>query len=127
VIPDLTTGHLQGSQLVRTGAGSFFLAARDGIWRSSDGQANNWQLVPDTGPIVGGLVSDGTTMFASTCYFPGLCQTARYLRSPETDGQSWTEMQGPNVSMGGTMGYDPGHKLLYSSNGAQGLWRVVVE
>jgi hypothetical protein len=126
-IPGMTTSHLQGSQLLRTASGSYFVAGADGIWRSPDGTPDSWTLVPDTGPIVGGLVSDGTTMFASTCYFQGFCDAPRYLRSPESDGDDWTTFgPPPGVGMGGTMGYDKGHALLYSSNLQDGLWRVVM-
>jgi photosystem II stability/assembly factor-like uncharacterized protein len=126
-IPKMTTSHLQGSQLVRVRSGAFFAAGADGIWTSPDGGAASWQLIPDTGPIVGGLVSDGQNLYASTCYFGGFCDTPRYLTSPESDGTTWTSMPIPKMSMGGNLGYDPGHKLLYSSNLDAGLWRVVVE
>ena len=126
-IPKMTTSHLQGSQILRTKAGGFYAAGADGIWRSPDGKASTWQIVPDTGPILGGIVSDGTTMFASTCYFGGFCDTPRYLKSAETDGTTWQAMPIPKMSMGGNLGYDPGHKLLFSSNLDAGLWRVVVE
>jgi hypothetical protein len=126
-IPKMTTSHLQGSQILRTKAGGFYAAGADGIWRSPDGKASSWQIVPDTGPILGGLVSTGTTMFASTCYFGNFCDTPRYLKSAETDGTTWQPMTIPKMSMGGNLGYDPGHKLLYSSNLDAGLWRVVVE
>jgi hypothetical protein len=125
-IPGMTTSHLQGSQILRTQAGSYFAAGSDGIWTSPDGKVETWKLVPDTGPILGGLVSDGTTMYASTCYFGGFCNP-RYLRSAETDGQKWTAMPSPMMSQGGNLGYDKAHKLLYSSNLDAGLWRVVVE
>ena len=87
---------------------------------------STWTLVPDTGPIVGGLVTDGTTMFASTCYFGDFCNP-RYLHSPETDGQTWTAMPSPTLSQGGNLGFDKAHRLLYSSNLDAGLWRVVVD
>jgi len=124
-IAGMTTSHLQGSQLVRTANGTFFAAGADGIWQSPDGAASTWKLVPDTGPIAGGLVSDGTTMFASTCYFTNYCNP-RYLRSAESDGQKWTTMPHPTMTQGGTMGYDKSHHLLYSSNLDGGMWRVVV-
>ena len=125
-IPKMTTSHLQGSQLLRTQAGAFFVAGADGIWKSPDGRAATWELVPDTGPIVGGMISDGRNLYASTCYFGGFCDTARYLPSPETDGTTWTSMPVPKLSMGGNLGYDAGHKLLFSSNLDAGLWRVVL-
>jgi hypothetical protein len=124
-IQGMTTSHLQGSQLVRSKSGTFFVAGADGIWRSADGKASTWSLIADTGPIVGGLVSDGTTLFGSTCYFGNFCNP-RYLRSPESDGLKWTAIKSPTLSQGGTLGYDKAHKLLYSSNLDAGLWRVVV-
>ena len=78
-------------------------------------------------PIVGGLVSSGTTMYASTCYFPSFCKKAQYLSSAEDDGHTWTVMPSPNeIMMGGTLAYDKDHHLLYSSNMLSGVWRVVV-
>jgi len=125
VIPKMTTSHLQGSQLLRTQAGAYYMAGSEGIWTSPDGLPSTWKMIDDTGPIVGGLVSDGTNMYASTCYFTDFCNP-RYLTSPETDGQTWTAMTSPTMSMGGNLGYDKSHKLLYSSNLDAGLWRVVV-
>jgi hypothetical protein len=125
-IPKMTTSHLQGSQILRTKAGKFFAAGADGIWTSTDGTVPTWKLVADTGPIVGGLVTDGTDMYASTCYFGGFCNP-RYLHSAETDGQAWTALpNSPTLTQGGNLGYDKAHKLLYSSNLDAGLWRVVV-
>ena len=125
-ITGMTTSHLQGSQIHRRDDGAYFVAGADGIWWSPDGQASTWALVPSTGPIVGGLVSTGSAMFASTCYFPNYCNP-QYLRSPESDGKQWTAIKSPTLTQGGTMGYDKAHKLLYSSNGDAGIWRVVVQ
>jgi hypothetical protein len=124
-IEGMTTSHLQGSQLLRSPAGTFLVAGADAIWRSKGGTANSWSPIADTGPIVGGLISDGASLYASTCYFGGFCDQARYLRSDD-DGVSWQEMDVPPLAMGGTFGYDPGHGILYSSNGQTGFWRVVV-
>jgi hypothetical protein len=101
-------------------------AGTDGIWRSPNGLANNWKLVANTGPVVGGLVTDGVSLFASTNYFTNFGQP-RYLRSSVIDGLTWTAMPNvPSINQGGTMAYDAGNHLLYSSNLTQGLWRVVV-
>lgn len=126
-IPKMATSHLQGTRMLRTKGGVFYVPAGDGIWRSPDGKANTWELMSDTGPIVGSVVSDGTTMFASTCYFGSFCDQPRYLTSAETDGKTWHAMTTvPKMSQGGNLGYDAGHKLLFSSNLVAGLWRVVV-
>jgi len=81
-------------------------------------------------PIAGGLTGDGTTMFASRCFFEGFCDaTAQvFMTAPEADGQSWTFMPGsPAIGMGGEMHYDGGHNLLYASTFKQGFWRVVTK
>jgi hypothetical protein len=128
-ITGMTTSHLQSSQLARTSTGAFIVAGADDVWRSPDGTASTWQAIDGTGPVLGGIVVDGTSMYASTCYFPGFCTAPngpRYLTSTD-DGQTWTAMPTPpNVDMGGTFAFDPGHGVLYSSNDHAGLWRVRV-
>jgi hypothetical protein len=124
-IQGMTTSHLQGSQLFRSADGTFFVAGAQGIWTSPDGRTSSWRLIPDTGPIVGGLVGDGKTLFASTCFFPNFC-SPRYLRSSKTNGQNWNAFASPKMSQGGTLGYDRTYGLLYSSNLDAGLWRVVI-
>jgi hypothetical protein len=125
-IPGMQTSHLQGSQIVQAKDGSFYAAAADGVWHSPDGKADTWSVIPNTGPIVGGLISDGKMLYASTAYFDGFGPT-KYLRSPESDGQNWEVMDSPTIQLGGNLGYDPAHKLLYSSNLDSGMWRVVLE
>ena len=126
-VPKMATSHLQGTRMLRAKDGAFYVPAGDGIWRSPDGKADTWELIPDTGPIVGSVVSDGTTMYASTCYAGNFCDQPRYLTSPEADGKTWRAMTTvPKMSQGGNLGYDAGHKLLFSSNLVAGLWRVVV-
>jgi hypothetical protein len=128
-IPGMTTSHLQGSQVVRTKTGAFYVNGADGIWTSPDGLATSWKLIPNTGPITGGLVTSGTTMFESTCYMEGICRPAeiRFLSSPESEGHIWTRMPSPPMGQGGTMAYDLGHNLLYASGLQAGLWRVMVK
>jgi len=113
-IPGMTTSHLQGSELVRMPDGSFLVSGADGVWKSPDGQASTWSVQPNTGPIEGGVVLGGNTLYTSNCYFPGFCTMAKFQKSTD-GGQSWTEMPGANVPMGGTLAYDAGHGLLYSS------------
>ena len=125
-IAGMETSHKQGSQILRAKDGTFYAAASDAIWSSPDGQAETWKAIPNTGPIVGGLVSDGTRMYGSTAYFEGFGPT-KYLTSPESDGKTWEVIPSPTIEHGGNLGYDAGHKLLYSSNLDSGMWRVVVE
>jgi hypothetical protein len=120
--------HLQGAGLYRAKNGVFYVAAGDGIFRSPDGKT--WTITNNTNPIGGGLASDGTTMFASRCFFGGFCaaDTQVFLSSPETDGVTWTLMpSGPKIGMGGEMHYDTGHNLLFASTFQKGFWRVVTK
>lgn len=113
-VPGMTTSHLQGSELVHMPDGSFLVSGADGIWKSPDGQASTWAVRPDTGPIAGGVILGGSTLYTSNCYFGGFCDMAKFQKSTD-GGESWTEMPGANASMGGTLAFDPGHGLLYSS------------
>jgi hypothetical protein len=130
-IAGANTVHLQGCQLARRPDGRFFLASYEGIWTSPDGLASTWELIPQTGPAVGGLVASEETLFASRCYAYGLCgdpaNPPRYLRSALGDGRGWTPLPSPPIPIGGTMGYDQAHHMLYSSNTGSGLWRVIVQ
>jgi photosystem II stability/assembly factor-like uncharacterized protein len=121
--------HLQGAGLYRAKDGVFYVSASDGVMRSPDGKT--WKLTSDnTHPIAGGLTGDGTTMYASRCFFGDFCQpdTQVFVSSPETDGLTWTFMPGsPATSMGGEMHYDPGHNLLFASTFDKGFWRVVTK
>ncbi|HXI54558.1 MAG TPA: hypothetical protein VNO55_00740 [Polyangia bacterium] len=120
--------HLQGAGLYRAKNGFFYVAAGDGIFRSPDGKT--WTLAANTGPIGGGIASDGTTIFASRCFFGGFCAagTQVFLSTPETDGVNWTILpDGPRIAMGGEMHYDSGHHLMYASTFGQGFWRMVTK
>lgn len=118
--------HLQGAGLYRAKNGVFYVAAGNGIYRSPDGKV--WTLAANTGPIGGGIASDGTTIFASRCFFGGFCAAGAqvFMSSPETDGMTWTLLpEGPKLAMGGEMHTDSGHNLLYASTFDKGFWRVV--
>lgn len=124
-LKDMATTAQQGIALVRTEDGTFYLGGSDGIWRSPDGALDSWVFVPDTGPFVSGLATDGKAVYASTCYAKSYCEQPRYLRS--VDGQSWKPLPNvPPLTQGGLLRYDAGHRLLVSSNGSAGVWRVVV-
>jgi hypothetical protein len=119
--------HLQGSQLYRAKSGAFFLAAANGVWHSVDGTVGSWSLIPNSGQLAGGLVSDGTTMFLGTLYGRDGTNFQPYYTSPEGDGMHWTPMPSPPMTEGGTLGYDGAHHILYSSNVHAGFWRVVTQ
>jgi hypothetical protein len=114
-----------GSQIYRSVTGAFYLGLQSGLARSPDG--TNWSILPNTGQFTGGIVGDGTTMYASeyTVCFDWSSPITPYLTAPESDGMTWTAMStSPVVQQGGPLGYDASHHILYSSNCQDGFWRV---
>lgn len=126
VTDSMAQGHAAG-QLYRADDGTFYLPMLAGILRSADGI--EWSSVPNSGSVMNGMVGNGTTMFASRG-FPWDPSDDLYLpfwTSAEDDGLTWTQMDSPMLSNGGQLAWDADHHLLYSSNGGEGMWRVVVE
>ena len=118
----MTTSHLQSSQLARTDGGAFVMATADGVSRSADGTAGSWQAIANTGPIGGGVIDVDGIVYVNNCYFPMFCTSATYAKSTD-DGNTFSPIMGPPVSMGGPFAYDPAHAVLLSSSGA-GVWRT---
>jgi photosystem II stability/assembly factor-like uncharacterized protein len=118
-------GHASG-QMVRAKDGTFYLAA-NGILRSPDGIQWTTIAVPAAAPFLG-LVSDGTTIYASAGYpwGPGHDTYQPNFSSPESDGQKWSPLASPPLTNGGVLAIDPDHHLLYSGNLEAGAWRVVL-
>ena len=118
-------GH-GGGQMYRATDGTFYLAVNTGVFRSPDGI--NWTVINISDPMAG-LVGDGTTLYVSKGFpwNPGQ-GPAPYMpvwTSPESDGQTWTQMQSPSLSNGGELAIDTAHNILYSSDEYAGFWRVV--
>jgi hypothetical protein len=129
-IPDIQVSHGRG-QLVRiTPKGPFFMAGAVGVLFSADG--NSWQLQANSGSLIQGLASDGTTVWSSSAFPYGDGQhpsPAQHYRSAQvTAPGTWSQFTAPNLSSGGSvLAYDPDHHLLYSANYWDGLYRVVVK
>ena len=102
------------------------------LWRSPKGTSEGaWSAVPNSGPLPGGVAGDGTTMYMSTCYYGGFCDpnstAPYYFSAPESTGV-WTPMASPPTRhMGGVLGFDRSHHILYSSNFDAGFWRLVTK
>jgi hypothetical protein len=125
-ISGASPSHLQSSGMVRSSTGAFLAAASEGVFRRDAAKGSPWKLIPKTGPIAGGLVNDGSALYVSTCYFPDFCKEAAPYLVSKDDGLTWTVMPSPKMPMGGSMDYDAGHALMYSSNG-DAFWRVRVK
>ena len=125
ITPEIKEAHPQGSQIYRAKNGTFYLAASDGVFRSADGK--DWTMIDGTGPLAGGLVSDGKTMYMSNNYYFDYGKDLQtYFTAPEDTGAPWTKLPSPGLVNGGSLGFDAGHHLLFSSNFKAGFFRVVV-
>jgi hypothetical protein len=120
-----TWGAHGAGQLYRANDGTYYLGTASGLVRSTDGE--NWSIVPNTGSYVGGLVSDGTTMYTSSfAVCLNWASMNPYLSAPESNGLNWVQL--PNAAsvpfmQGGTLDIDRSRNILYSSNCQQGFWR----
>jgi hypothetical protein len=127
-IPGVDISHSAG-QLYRAKNGGFFFGTGSGIVYSKDGAA--WTLVPNSGTLITGLVGDGTNIWSSQSfpYNPPdrPAPEQRYMVGSEADPMTWKTFESPKMSSGGTMAYDADHKLIYSANLWDGVWRVVVK
>jgi hypothetical protein len=125
-LADNSIGEPMG-RLFQSADGTWYLGSYSGILRSRDGAV--WTLITSgTQFVFGGIVSDGTSLYASSF---GICSEHGtdlqfYSTSPEADGRTWTQIQAPGMTQGAfAVGYDRPHHLYYSSNCRAGLWRVV--
>jgi hypothetical protein len=118
-----------GGNIYRAKDGTYYAGALDVMWRSAD-NGETWAQIPDTGPIIQGLVGDGETMFVSrfAAGFPWGENLQPYMTSPENDGLTWTPYPSPPMKQGAiAMDIDKGHNLLWSVNSEDGIWRVRIK
>jgi hypothetical protein len=104
-------------------SGAYYLADMQGVLRSTDGVA--WTLLPGARFRTVGLAVGGGRVFASDQWSP------TYWVADETDLAHFRAIP-PPAALPSDQGapylaYDAAHRVLYSSNWAGGLWRMVVE
>jgi hypothetical protein len=106
--------------------GTMYIGLQDGIARSTNG--TEWAPIPDSGNLVGNIVSDGTHLYTSNfanCFAWGE-DLQPYLVAPADGAEPWTSFPSPGLTQGGVLAIDVDHRVLYSSNCQDGLWRVVL-
>jgi hypothetical protein len=121
----LVSSYVFHGDLYEMTDGTLYLGGAQGVLRSPDGVA--WTNVPNSGQLVGGITEDGTNLYASSFAsgFDVGQNLQTYESSAASDGTSWMQMSSPGMTHGGQqLGYEPDHRILYSSNAGQGLWRV---
>jgi len=116
-------------QLYRRKSGGYFMGTAGGVVFSADGVS--WSLAANSGGLITGVVGDGTHVWASTAFPYGMdshpAPDLRYYVANEADPLNWSVLETPKMSSGGTLAYDADHKLLYSANYWDGVWRVVMK
>jgi hypothetical protein len=114
-------GEVETHSLFHAADGTFYLTSLSGIVKSSD--AHTWSLIPNSGGRTVGFAMGGGKLFSSDQW------SNSYHVASETDPTTWTKLP-PPPALDPTQGapflaYDAAHHILYSSNFAGGLWRVV--
>jgi hypothetical protein len=115
-----------GGMIYEASTGVYYIGGVDAIFRS-DNDGDSWMKLPETGPLIQGLVGDGTTIFASkfAAGFPWGENLQPYITTSDGDGLTWTTYPSPPFTQGAiAMGIDDGHHLLWSVNAEDGIWRV---
>jgi hypothetical protein len=122
-----------GGALHRAANGVLYAGANNVVLRSTDNGAS-WS---ETGPprVQDGyyaVISDGTTMYVQSANTGGntLDPDPPFYTSPESDGTVWTRQNGgaqPFPENGPFYAvYDPGSRMIMSSNWLAGVWRYKV-
>jgi len=124
VTPSGASGSTSGKTIIMpfvpSASGNYYLAAMEGILRSSDGKA--WSLIPNSGGRSVGLAMGDGHLFSSDQW------SATYHTALESNLAVWSSVAPPSAlpkDQGAPyLAYDAAHHLLYSSNWAGGLWRL---
>jgi len=130
VTPTGSTGSTAGKTLVLPFSpnpvdGKYYLPSMEGVLQSTDATGTAWSLIPKSGGRTVGLVMGEGNMYSSDQWSPTYHVAA--LNAPTT----WTTLA-PPAGLAQDKGapylaLDATHHILYSSNFAAGLWRVVTQ
>jgi hypothetical protein len=101
--------------------GTYYLADMQGVIKSSDGRT--WSFIPNSGGRSVGLALGSGHVYTADQW------STNYHVATESDLTTWTVVP-PPAALPADQGapylaYDAAHHLLYSSNWAGGLWRLV--
>jgi len=103
----------------------YYLPSMEGVLQSTDKTATSWSLIPMSGGRTVGLVMGGGSMYSSDQW------STSYRVAAESAPTTWTTFPAPAElprDQGAPyLALDAAHHILYSSNFAGGLWRVVTK
>lgn len=130
VTPKGTGGSTAGKTLVlpftpNPADGKFYLPSMDGIIQSTGPDGESWTLLPNSGGrSVGFVIGGDGKMYSADQWSTG------YHVASQQDPSKWDVIPPPKDLPEGQgapyLALDATHHVLYSSNFAAGLWRVVV-
>jgi len=112
-------------QLYR-GQHAYYIGSLQGVLKSTD-KGSTWNLIQNSGSTLAGIIGDGITMFT------GQQNGGQYWSAPEQQDTIWTEYKAPGLPSAEErqqhgaflFDYDPDHHIIYASNLAAGLYRMV--
>jgi photosystem II stability/assembly factor-like uncharacterized protein len=97
-------------------------APNQGVLQSKDGIS--WAIVAHS-HSARGIVGDGINVYTSSDAVNN-AKYQPYAVAPESNLTSWASFPSPPMVRGGlTLRYEPDHRLVYSTNGIAGFWRIV--
>jgi hypothetical protein len=110
-------------QIYKATDNNWYMGSWWGMYRTPDGKT--WTQLAGS-PVGDGLIGDGTRIFTSSPR-PRAAGELYYVAS-ESDGTTWTSFTSPNIpDAADYLEYDADHHVLYSSNLASGVWRMVTQ
>jgi len=130
VTPTGATGATAGKTLVLPFSpnptdNKYYLPSMEGVLQSTDSTGTAWSLIPMSGGRTVGLVIGGGSMYSSDQW------SSSYRVASQAAPTVWTTFPGPAElpeDQGAPyLALDTAHHILYSSNFAAGLWRVVTQ
>lgn len=100
--------------------GTYYIASNSGVIKSAD--AHTWTLIPNSGGGLVSFVSADGQFITSAEYTANSYRTAKW-----SDPNVWTTFPSPPTDLGASfLDYDGVNRVLYSSNFAAGLFRMVL-
>jgi hypothetical protein len=129
-VDGVEVGHA-GGQHYRAGGGAHYLGSVGGVMFTPD-DGETWSLLPSSGSSILGLIGNGDDLWASNAFpyntnahpDPFKPHVTAKLMNP----QAWSIFDSPMLTSGAaSMAYDPDHRILYTANYWEGVWRIVVE
>jgi hypothetical protein len=109
--------------------GNYFVATQGGMLTSSDGAT--WSPIANSGHALDAVIGDDSRLFALAGFQPPTDDQFVWAASYE-DTAKWTlldttALPSPLPGGGTSLGYDPGHRVLYVAAQQTGLWRMVTK